>query len=58
MIACNRNITNTSVEMQTVLEISTKRSTFFGYINQRQSLSIRKLEDAEKAEVPGGCKRC
>lgn len=58
MIACNRNITNTAVEMQTVLEISIKRSTLFGYISQRQSLSTRKLEDAEKAEVPGGCNRC
>lgn len=54
MIACNRYITNTGVEMQTMFEISIKRSTLFVYIYQRQSVSTQKLEDAEKAEVPGG----
>lgn len=53
MIVCNRYITNASVEMPTMFEISIKRSTLFVYIYQRQSVSTWKPEDAEKAEVPG-----
>lgn len=50
MIVCNRYITNASVEMPTMFEISIKRSTLFVYIYQ--SVSTWKPEDAEKAEVP------